>query len=500
LARRGGGATARDERLTAKQLLLEGPSEELDRLIPTAHSPAEESIAPADFIRDHCGVDLRAFQTEWLEEVFRTEGGSRVYTQALWGVPRGNGKTEIAAAVALYMLVADVPRAEVYIAAGSRDQATLAFKSARRMVEWGPLAGAVKVQPGYRRMSVGKSDSMLHVISAEGPLQHGLQPTCVIFDELWVQKKRELFEALAGGLFKRDQALLVCISTAGFDPQSLLAQECRRGELGEDPRFHYRWEQAPEGLPHDDPKTWELANPALRCERPFMRTAGLEDDLRRMHENEFRRWHLNQWTASEATWITPEVWDACGGEATLRPGVPTVVGVDASIRRDATAAVTVQRDGDGVYHARFRIWQPQPGRDIPLEEVEQHVRREAQRWDVVGVPYDPQFFSRSAQVLSDEGVEMVEWRQDNAHMCPATHTLHDAVTSGKLRHGGDRVARMHALAAGVAETERGLRIKKTASRAADDSAVALAMAVEWLSRRQERRSRYSDPDARMAVA
>ena len=49
-------------------------------------------------------------------------------------------------------------------------------------------------------------------------------PTCVIFDELWVQKKRDLFEALAGGLFKRDRALLICTSTAGYDPSSLLAE------------------------------------------------------------------------------------------------------------------------------------------------------------------------------------------------------------------------------------------------------------------------------------
>ena len=189
------------------------------------------------------------------------------------------------------------------------------------------------------------------MISAEGPLQHGLQPTCVIFDELWVQKKRDLFEALAGGLFKRPEPLLVCISTAGFDPNSLLAQECKRGEEGEDPRFLYRWDRRREALPYDDPETWKIANPALSCERPFMRIEGLEDDLRRMHENEFRRWHLNQWTASEATWITADVWDACAGEPDLRPDRETVLGVDASIRRDATAVCTVQRDADGVYHA-----------------------------------------------------------------------------------------------------------------------------------------------------
>ncbi len=441
-------------------------------------------MKPVPFIRDHCGLDLRRFQEEWLEELFREKNGERIYTQALWGQPRGNGKTEMAAAIALYMLCVDQPRAEVYIAAGSRDQASLAFKAARRMVEDGDLGDVVRVLPGYRRMEVKRTDSSLHVISADGPLQHGLQPSCVIFDELWVQKKRDLFEALAGGLFKRDRALLVCISTAGYDPNSLLAQECKRGEKGEDPRFFYEWHQADEELPYDDPETWRKANPALSCERPFMRIKGLEDDLRRMHENEFRRWHLNQWTASEATWITPEIWDACDGEPQLMHSLDTVLGVDASIRRDATAVATVQRHPDGVYHATFKVWQPKPNRDIDLEAVENHIREQASLYNVSAVCYDRQFMHRSQQTLESEGLPMKEFPQDNARMCPATHTVHEAVTSQRLRHGGHPIARQHALNAAVVETERGLRIKKTASSGPDDCAVALAMAVEWASRQQ----------------
>ena len=170
-----------------------------------------------------------------------------------------------------------------------------------------------------------------------------------------------------------------------------------------------------------------------------------------------------------------------------------MVGVDASIRRDATAAVTVQRDSDGVYHAEFRIWEPKHGQDVPLEEVENHIRTQGERYELYGVPFDPQFFSRSAQVLLDEGIPMVEWRQDNARMCPGDPHAPRRRYCPKLRHGGDKVARAHALAAGVAETERGLRIKKTASRAADDSTVALAMAVDWADRQEtEQRSIYGD--------
>lgn len=450
-------------------------------------------MGPVKFIRDLCGLELRQFQVDWLEELFREKNGERVYSQALWGVPRGNGKTELTAATALYMLCADTKRAEVYIAAGSRDQATLAFKAARRMVEDGPLAKIVRVLPGYRRMEYAKADSTLNVIAADGPLQHGLQPTCVIFDELWVQKKRELFEALAGGLFKRERALLVCISTAGYDQTSLLAEECKRGERGDDPRFFYHWHSAPDDAPYDEPETWKLANPALSCEDPFMRIKGLEDDLRRMHEAEFRRWHLNQWTAAEDTWISADVWDACAGKPQMQQSLDTVIGVDASIRRDATAVVTVQRHPDATYHATFEIWQPTPGKEVPLEVVLDHIREQCKLYNVTGVCYDPQFMHYPAQKLGDEGVPMVEWKQDNARMCPATRTLHEAVTQSKLRHGGHPVAREHALNAGVKETERGLRIKKTSSSGPDDAVVALAMAVEWASRQETgRRSVYED--------
>lgn len=448
-------------------------------------------MGPIKFIRELCGLDLREFQVEWLEELFREKNGERVYSQALWGVPRGNGKTELTAAIALYMLCCDTKRAEVYIAAGSRDQATLAFKAARRMVEDGPLAKVVRVLPGYRRMEFPKADSTLNVIAAEGPLQHGLQPTCVIFDELWVQKKRELFEALAGGLFKRDRALLVCISTAGYDQNSLLAEECKRGERGDDPRFFYHWHSAPDDAPHDDPATWKLANPALSCKRPFMRVKGLEDDLRRMHEAEFRRWHLNQWTGAEDTWISADVWDACNGKPELNPSLDTIIGIDASIRRDATAVATVQRHSDGTFHADFKIWEPSPGKEVPLEVVMEFIREQTKKYKVTGVCYDPQFLHHMAQRLEDEGFPMREWKQDNARMVPATRTLHEAVTQGKLRHGGHSIARQHALNAGVKETERGLRVKKTASSGPDDAVVALAMAVEWASRQEpERRSAY----------
>jgi phage terminase large subunit-like protein len=442
------------------------------------------------------GLDLRDFQRDWLTEAFSEQDGRRRYTRALWGLPRGNGKSHLAAAVAGYMLLADKPTdgrpPQVIITAGAWNQAMIVFKRLREFLENSELRNMVTVLSGRGFMRI-KGGAELFVVSAEGPLQHGLEPTCVIFDELWNQKKRDLYEALVGGLIKRPEPLMVMITTAGFDQDSLLWQECKRAEAGGDGRFFYKWHTADPELPYNDPKTWRIANPALGCERPFLAIEGLQDNLKIMHESEFRRWHLNQWTASEEAWINPALWDACAGKPELVRGRDTILGVDASIRHDMTVVATVQRDGDGVFHAEFKAWGGE--REIDLNVVMAFIRQQCVKYRVTGVTFDPQYMHHPAQTLDSEGVPMVEWRQDNTRMVPATRTLYEAVVHGRLRHGGDLMARAHALAAGVAETERGLRLKKTEVTKGRymDAIVALAMACDWASRSTiRRRSVYED--------
>lgn len=455
-------------------------------------------VDPVAFIEKVFRLDLREFQRDWLREAFsETDDGRRKYTRALLGLPRGNGKSHLAAAVAGYMLLADRPRdgrpPQILITAGAWNQAMITFKRLREFIELGPLAELVTLLSGRGAMRI-KGGAELIVVSATGKLQHGLEPTCVVFDEVWNQPNRELFEALTGGMVKRPEPLMVMISTAGYDQDSLLWEQCKLGEAGDDPRFFYRWWSAPEDAPYDDPETWRLANPALADANPFLATSGLFDSLRVMHEAEFCRWHLNRWTAAEDSWINPEVWDACAAAPELREDWDTVLGVDASIRHDSTVVATVQRDADGVFHAEFKVWTPMPGREINLALVMQHIRDQAAKYRVCGVAYDPQYLHHAAQTLDDEGIRMVEWRQDNSRMVPATRTLHEAVSHGRLRHGGDPVVRSHALAAGVKETERGLRLKKTeVTRGRHmDAVVALAMAVDWASRTADRRSVYEE--------
>jgi phage terminase large subunit-like protein len=100
-----------------------------------------------------------------------------------------------------------------------------------------------------------------------------------------------------------------------------------------------------------------------------------------------------------------------------------------------------------------------------------------QRFDVQMVAFDKHLFIGSAQRLEEAGAPMLEYPQNNSKMVPATQLLHEVIADGRLRHGGNPTARSHALAAVVAETEMGLRIRKTASRDRIDACIALAMGV-----------------------
>ena len=158
---------------------------------------------------------LEPWQRDWVCEVFGPVGrdGNRKVRTALLGVGRKNGKSTLAAAIALYLLFADgEPGAEVYSAAGDRDQARAVFDTAKIMVQSGPLHRYADVRRNW--IEVARTNSVYRVLSADARRQHGLNPHGVVFDELHVQPDPALWEALSSGTGAREQPLTVAITTA----------------------------------------------------------------------------------------------------------------------------------------------------------------------------------------------------------------------------------------------------------------------------------------------
>jgi phage terminase large subunit-like protein len=425
---------------------------------------------------DGVGLRLEDFQLEVMDAVLSD------HREVVISQPRGAGKTTLLGCFALWELVLH-PDATVICAAAARDQAAHLYRAAMRFAKQVP---SLRDRLTFTQREIRTpQDGRLIVVSADSEKQMGHDPHLVIVDELGSHRSDDLYVSLRSALIKNPVAKMRIISTMGGHEDAPMPSMRRRvleaGQVTRDgpvlraetqDSLWLEWSVA-EGADIDDiAGVVKPANP-----RKAVTVEMLAEHRRVLHEASFRRLHCNQNLPTDDAFITSEMWDACAGPISIPVGSRVVVAVDAGIRRDSTAVVTVHRDEDGIYHAGFQIWTPTRNREVRLEDVEGHIIAVCERFDVRMVAYDKHLFIGSAQRLEELGAPMVEFPQNTSKMVPATQLLHEVIADGRLRHGGDEVARSHALAAVVGETEMGLRIRKTQSRDRIDSLVALAMAV-----------------------
>lgn len=283
----------------------------------------------------------------------RTDG-TRRFRKAYIEIPKKNGKTQLIAGLALYMLLADrEPGAEVYVAAADREQARILFNAAKAMVEANPkLESRLTV---LRNSIVRKDDptAFFQVLSAEAAGKHGPNIHCLIIDELHAQPDRELFETLTRGIIARRQPLILLITTAGDDDESICYEEydyARRvlsGTIQDEAHLPVIFEAKPDDDPFD-PQVWRRVNPGLSKTIREDGLAGfaLEAQNEPRKRNDFLRYHLNRWVNQATAWLPIEWWDACDGalpaDAELA-ALPVAAGLDLAQKIDLAALVLVFR-------------------------------------------------------------------------------------------------------------------------------------------------------------
>jgi phage terminase large subunit-like protein len=449
---------------------------------------------------------LAPWQRSLVNELMATgPDGRRRHRIGYVGLPRKNGKSTLGAALALYGLLADgEPGAEVYSCAGDRRQAEIVFGEAKRMVAAEPeLASVIKVA---RYHLEGPDHSIYRVLSADAALQQGLNPSFVIFDEVHVQDKEDLWNAMTLGSGTRRQPLIVGLTTAGFDEGTLAyrlydyGRNVERGIVA-DPTFFFRWWEAPPDAPYRDPATWAAANPALSGKGAFLKLDDFEAAVRTTTEGPFRRFRLNQWTQAEELWLPAGAWDDCRDDRlALDPKLPLAVGIDLALTHDTTAIVAAQRQGDRIV-LRGRFWANPfpPGHsqhdawELDVRQVMDHLRElratypapaariDGRTRDGPAFCYDPWGFREAARILWDEGLAMIEVPQTNERLGPATRAFYDAVVTGRIAHDGDPTLAAHLRnVMAVPLGDHGWRLRKitrTSGRKID-GAIAAVMAVQ----------------------
>jgi phage terminase large subunit-like protein len=482
------------------------------------------------------GFNLRGWQEDIVRRMFTVRAdGLRQYRTCLLMLPRKNGKSELAAAVALYGLLADGEAgAEVYSAAADKDQAALVFNVAAQMVRNDPeLHAMCEIVDSQKRIVYRKTGSFYRAISAEAYSKHGFNASMVIYDELHAAPNRELYDVLNTSMGARSQPLLFAISTAGFDRNSILwelyAHAKRVAENSElDPSFLPMLFEAPQDADWADEHVWAAANPALGDFRSLdeMRIAAKRAKEIPAQQNTFRRLYLNQWTEQEERWIDLATWDACNGAVDVEPGRECYAGLDLASTKDITALVLAFPDGDGGLDIVPHFWIPgdslreRSNRDrVPYEQwmkdgfihvtngnvcdydvIREQIRELAEKYDIKEIAYDRWGATHLVTQLQADGAECVPIGQGFASLSAPTKELDKLITSKALRHGGNPVLRWMAGNVAIEQDAAGnLKPSKKKSREKIDGIVALVMAVDRLTRHEHSASVFEDDDYDMVT-
>lgn len=337
---------------------------------------------------------LEPFQRAILSVVFGfvDAEGVRQYREVLWIMGRKNGKTALASAIELDLLVNDDEGApEVYNVATAHDQAAKGFNNAWRMVQTSPdLAKHIRkrVADLYCNLNMGS----IRALSANTNHLDGLDISGAIVDELAAMKNRDLYDLTIQGTSARRQPLVLEITTNGFvrngifDAQYEYACKWLDGQATGDKaeRFIAFIFELDEREEWQDESCWIKANPGLGTIKSLaalrQNVSKAKDDPTFLPTLLVKDFNLIE-NQSQA-WLT---WDEIHNDATFDPSDGTftyaVLGVDAADTTDLTAAcLLMQRPGDPNIYAMHMVW-------IPLRALEQ-AEREGRRGGRDGVPYD----------------------------------------------------------------------------------------------------------------
>lgn len=431
--------------------------------------------------------------------------GSRKYSRGLLGLPKGQAKTELAAALAICELAGPVEFAgwaengkpkgrarlapDVPVAAASFEQADGLFGSARTMIRSGPLSDLFDVFDTEIMPKQGPG-SMYRVAAAAGT-NDGRRPTFFVADELheWVGNKERVHLVLSNGRAKRPDAWELAISTAGWDTTSILGRLYAHGKRvaageEEDPSFLFEWLEAPAHFDLSDP---DQLREAIRSCSPavghWMRLSDVEQQYREKPEHEFRRYFLNQWTSAPERWLPSEAWTACAALRVVPLDVPIVLGFDGSYTGDSTAIVAATVE-EKPHVFVIDAWEkPEGATDwkVDIPDVEQTIRNVCAERQVRRVGCDPHRWQRSIAVLEEEGIPVEIWASHSAAvMSPACQQFQRAVLTSQMTHDGDERLNRHIANCVVKIDSRGPRITKDHKDSARkiDIAVAANIALD----------------------
>ena len=447
------------------------------------------------------------------------ETGLRKFRQCYIEIPRKNGKSTLAAALAIYILFADQELgAEVFSCAGDRSQASIIFDIAKNMIQSDPdLKNRAEI---YRSSIINPAKGNTYrALSADAKLQHGHNAHAILFDELHTQPSDELWNTMKTSMGARTQPLLIALTTAGSNKTDgnicwtmhSYAMKVKEGSI-DDPTFLPVIYAADDDDDISLESTWMKANPnyGISVRKEYMQQeAKLAMDLP-SYENAFRRLHLNQWTTSESKWLSDQQWMACDKELNIQDlkNRPCFGGLDLSSVRDLSALTLFFPMDDGTYHILPFFWLPKltaqersrkdkvpylewarngfieltEGDVQDYEFIRKKINDLALEYNIQSIAYDRWNASQLVIQLQDDGANLSPFGMGYVSQSAPTKELEKMVLKQEIVHGGNPVMRWQMQNVQLkTDPANNCKVDKGRSSEKVDGVVSTVMSIgEWM--------------------
>lgn len=461
----------------------------------------------------------------WQEQIVRDifgivrPDGKRQFRSAYIEIPKKNGKSELAAAIALYLLYGDgEASAEVYGCANDRNQASIVFDVAKRMVEKSPaLLRRSKIAAATKRIVNYRNAGFYQVLSAETGTKHGLNISGLVFDEIHAQPNRKLYDVMTKGSGDaREQPLFFIITTAGTDKGSICYElHTKALDIMNGRKIDHSFYPVIYGLSDEDDwndeRNWYKANPSLGYTISIDRVRDAYKDAldNPAEENVFKQLRLNIWTNSAVAWIPDHIYERGNLKIDFSDleGRDCYAGLDLSSTSDITAFVLVfpPRSESEKYivlpffwlpeetlelrcrrdHVLYDVWQRQgyinttEGNVIHYGFIERFIERLGEKYHIIEIAYDRWNATQMVQNLEDMGFTMVPFGQGFKDMSPPSKELYKLLMEGNINHGGNPVLKWMAQNVVMRQDPAG-NIKPDKERSVEkiDGIVALIMGLD----------------------
>lgn len=469
-------------------------------------------------------IHLEGWQCFILTVIFgwkNRKTGVRRFRKAYIEVPRGNGKSTMLSGIGLFMETADGEKgADVYSFATTKEQARIVFNDALAMTRGNrDFRDAFGVTALNHSIVVIGTNSTFRPKSADADTLDGLNTHCGIIDELHAHKTRYVFDVVESSITKRNQPLIVCITTAGFILDGICMEQRRTiahildGSIQDDAYFGIIYTIDP-GDDWQSEAALRKANPnwGISVQPDAAISAQNSAKINTSAQKNFLTKYLDIWVNSDSAWLDMERYRRCIDRGIKRAdfaGQYAIFGIDLASKIDISAIIRVfwrpdPDTGEMHYYVFADYYLPEAainGSDNPqydgwrragfihatggevtdLAALEGELMAEIPLYQTISVAYDPMQATQLSQNLLQAGAPMTEVPQTLKNLSEPMKLLQALIYAGRM-HIEDNPATHWMMSNVVCHTDAKENIypRKEKKDNKIDGAVALIMAVNQI--------------------